>query len=249
MGGHVGHVTVPSSRQPGPQTGLGCRQIHTGHANLGKCELLAPGLNLRDELSGIKSERHVKPIVGTERVPAGALSPAGHWQGRWAHEEDTQAFARQLAASPAIIHATLTLQGDLGAGKTTLVRHLLRALGVQGRIKSPTYAVVEPHNAIGCAAMPEGEALPIWHFDFYRFNDPREWEDAGFRELFAGPGLKLVEWPERAGDFLPVVDLQIDIQPDDMTPESFADPEQNTPRTVHATALTATGLRLLEALV
>ncbi|WP_236582037.1 tRNA (adenosine(37)-N6)-threonylcarbamoyltransferase complex ATPase subunit type 1 TsaE [Hydrogenophaga sp. BPS33] len=187
-------------------------------------------------------------MVGTEPAPAG-LAPSGErWQGHWNSEEDTESFARQLASSPAIAHATLTLQGDLGAGKTTLVRHLLRALGVRGRIKSPTYAVVEPHSAIGCAAMPEGEPLPIWHFDFYRFNDPREWEDAGFRELFASPGLKLVEWPERAGDFLPVVDLQIDIQPDDMTPERLTDPDQVPRRTVLATALTPTGRRLLEVL-
>lgn len=181
-------------------------------------------------------------------MPAGTASPAHRWQGHWATEDDTQAFARRLASSPAITHATLTLQGDLGAGKTTLVRHLLRALSVQGRIKSPTYAVVEPHSAMGCPLMPAGVPLQIWHFDFYRFNDPREWEDAGFRELFASPGLKLVEWPERAGEFLPVIDLQIDIQPDDMTTSHLTDPEQDTQRTVHATALTPTGQRLLAAL-
>ncbi|MDR7095712.1 tRNA (adenosine(37)-N6)-threonylcarbamoyltransferase complex ATPase subunit type 1 TsaE [Hydrogenophaga laconesensis] len=180
-------------------------------------------------------------------MPAGTASPGHGWQGRWASEEDTQAFAARLAASPAITHATLTLQGDLGAGKTTLVRHLLRALGVRGRIKSPTYAVVEPHSAADSPAMPEGQPLQIWHFDFYRFNDPREWEDAGFRELFASPGLKLVEWPERAGEFLPVVDMEIDIQPDDMTSHASTDLD-DTRRTVRATALTDTGQRLLEAL-
>jgi hypothetical protein len=85
-------------------------------------------------------------------------------------------------------NAFIELHGDLGAGKTTLVRHLLRALGVQGRVKSPTYAVVEPHEVPG---------LAIWHFDFYRFTDPREWEDAGFRDVFASPGLKLAEWPRK----------------------------------------------------
>ncbi|MGE0349928.1 tRNA (adenosine(37)-N6)-threonylcarbamoyltransferase complex ATPase subunit type 1 TsaE [Hydrogenophaga sp.] len=196
----------------------------------------------------MKSELHVKPIVGTGPVPAGPASPAATWHGRWTTEEDTQAFARQLATSPAIAHATLTLRGDLGAGKTTLVRHLLHALGVRGRIKSPTYAVVEPHSAIDCAVMPAGEPLHIWHFDFYRFNDPREWEDAGFRELFASPGLKLVEWPERAGDFLPVVDLRIDIEPDEMPPHTHIDLDQDTHRRVSATALTPTGHLLLEAL-
>jgi tRNA threonylcarbamoyladenosine biosynthesis protein TsaE len=96
--------------------------------------------------------------------------------------------------------------------------------------------------------MPAGEPLLIWHFDFYRFNDPREWEDAGFRELFASPGLKLVEWPERAGDFLPPVDLRIDIEPDEMTTHAHIDLDKDTHRKVSATALTPTGRLLLEAL-
>jgi tRNA threonylcarbamoyladenosine biosynthesis protein TsaE len=175
---------------------------------------LAPGLYARDELSSIQTGIHVPPIVGTPEasgVPGGSL-----WRAHWTNEADTAAFAQRLATCPAIAHATLALHGDLGAGKTTLVRHLLRALGVRGRIKSPTYAVVEPHSAIDCPVMPAGEPLHIWHFDFYRFNDPREWEDAGFRELFASPGLKLVEWPERAGAYLPLIDLDIDIRSDDM---------------------------------
>ncbi|MCU0762768.1 MAG: tRNA (adenosine(37)-N6)-threonylcarbamoyltransferase complex ATPase subunit type 1 TsaE [Hydrogenophaga sp.] len=169
----------------------------------------------------------------------------------WANETDTQAFAAALAACPAVAHATMALHGDLGAGKTTFVRHLLRALGVRGRIKSPTYAVVEPHSAIDCPLMPAGEPLSIWHFDFYRFNDPREWEDAGFRELFAAPGLKLVEWPERAGDFLPPLDLSLTIEPG---PPTFAsmplDPadEPAEPRLVTVAAHTAVGQRLLQAL-
>lgn len=74
---------------------------------------------------------------------------------------------------------------------------------MQGRIKSPTYAVVEPHQA---------EDLPVWHFDFYRFTDPREWEDAGFRDIFAGPGLKLAEWPGNAGSLTPPADIAIYIE-------------------------------------
>lgn len=124
----------------------------------------------------------------------------------WTSETDTDTWARQLAACPQARHATVTLHGDLGAGKTTFVRHLLRAMGVAGRIKSPTYAVVEPHQAHG----PLGD-VAVWHFDFYRFEDPREWEDAGFRDLFASPGLKLVEWPDKAGPHLPVPDLAVHI--------------------------------------
>jgi tRNA threonylcarbamoyladenosine biosynthesis protein TsaE len=162
-------------------------------------------------------ESHL-PIV--ETVPArgvDAAPPVGDDTLRllWHSEDDTATFARRLAALTALRNAFIELHGDLGAGKTTLVRHLLRALGVSGRIKSPTYAVVEPHEAPGLGA--EAPPLSIWHFDFYRFNDPREWEDAGFRDVFASPGLKLAEWPEKAAGVLPVADLaiHIDTQPDE----------------------------------
>ena len=144
----------------------------------------------------------------------------------WHREDDTQAFAARLAAQPALRNSFIELHGDLGAGKTTLVRHLLRALGVQGRIKSPTYAVVEPHET------PDG--LQAWHFDFYRFSDPREWEDAGFRDVFASPGLKLAEWPEKAGALLPRADLVIHI-----------DAQADGTRRVSLQAPTATGRGLL----
>jgi tRNA threonylcarbamoyladenosine biosynthesis protein TsaE len=146
----------------------------------------------------------------------------------WAEEADCQAFAARLAQAEALRNAFITLQGPLGAGKTTLVRHLLRALGVQGRIKSPTYAVVEPHQA---------GSLAISHFDFYRFDDPREWVDAGLRDLFAAPGLKLAEWPEKAQGQLPVADLAITLLP-------LADDS----RRATLQAGTATGRALLEAL-
>ena len=132
----------------------------------------------------------------------------------WADEEATRDYAARLASHPAIANAFIELHGDLGAGKTTLVRHLLRALGVRERIKSPTYTVMEPHEV---AARDGADALQVFHFDFYRFNDPREWEDAGFRDVFAGPGLKIAEWPEKAAGLLPPADLviRIDAQPDD----------------------------------
>ena len=103
----------------------------------------------------------------------------------------------------------MALHGNLGAGKTTFVRHLLRALGVTGRIKSPTYAVVEPYEVTA-----SGQPLQIWHFDFYRFSDPREWEDAGFRDLFASSGLKLCEWPEHAQGVMPMPDVDLHIEVD-----------------------------------
>ncbi|WP_229722687.1 tRNA (adenosine(37)-N6)-threonylcarbamoyltransferase complex ATPase subunit type 1 TsaE [Xylophilus rhododendri] len=135
-------------------------------------------------------------IVGTPSPPSLTLA--------WADEDATQAFALRLAGAAELRHAFIALHGDLGAGKTTFVRHLLRALGIEGRIKSPTYAVVEPHQVSG----PDG-AWPVSHFDFYRFDDPREWEDAGFRDIFAAEGLKLAEWPEKAAGVLPVPDLDI----------------------------------------
>jgi tRNA threonylcarbamoyladenosine biosynthesis protein TsaE len=134
-------------------------------------------------------------------------------------------LAAALATRPALRDAYVELHGPLGAGKTTFVRHLLRALGVQGRIKSPTYAVLEPYSVGG---------LVISHFDFYRFSDPREWADAGFRDLFAAPGLKLAEWPANAAGALPRPDLRLQITP-----------RNDDRRDVLAEALTPRGLELL----
>ena len=122
----------------------------------------------------------------------------------WPDEAACAAWAGRLAQRPGLHDARIELHGPLGAGKTTFVRHLLRALGVQGRVKSPTYAVLESYSLPG---------LEIFHFDFYRFNDPREWDDAGFRDLFAQPGLKQSEWPERVAGRLPLADLSLHIEP------------------------------------
>jgi tRNA threonylcarbamoyladenosine biosynthesis protein TsaE len=94
------------------------------------------------------------------------------------------------------------LVGDLGAGKTTLVRATLRGLGHTGRVRSPTYTLVEPY----VLERPAGE-LALYHFDLYRFTDPAEWADAGFREYFDSGAICLVEWPQRAGRLLGVPDL------------------------------------------
>lgn len=145
----------------------------------------------------------------------------------WPNEVATQLFAAALAKQPALDNAFIELRGDLGAGKTALVRHLLHALGVPGRVKSPTYAVVEPYELVG---------LNVWHFDFYRFNDPREWEEAGLRDIFASVGLKLVEWPDKAAGFLPRADLVIHL-------EAINDDA----RQVRLSAQTGIGLALLQA--
>ncbi len=125
----------------------------------------------------------------------------------WPDEAHTAAFAHCLATL-ALAHLQaggrvhIELRGDLGAGKTTFTRHLLRHMGVEGRIKSPSYGVVQPYEVNGLQ-----QPISIWHFDFYRFEDPREWEDAGFRDIFDTPGLTIVEWPDKAGGLLPPADV------------------------------------------
>jgi len=103
---------------------------------------------------------------------------------------------------------TIYLRGELGAGKTTLVRGILRALGHAGAVKSPTYTLVELY---------EVSRLHLHHFDFYRFHDPKEWIDAGFRESFNGRTVSLIEWPERAAGVegmspLPRADLEVALE-------------------------------------
>jgi tRNA threonylcarbamoyladenosine biosynthesis protein TsaE len=136
-------------------------------------------------------------------------------------------MAHALAASPAIRTAFIALEGPLGAGKTTFSRALLRALGETGRIKSPTFALLEPYDIQG---------LKVAHMDLYRMNHPREFHDAGLQDALGDEGLKLMEWPERAGEWLPVPDLrvQIEVQDDDS-------------RHVVLLAHTPSGMALIEA--
>jgi len=128
----------------------------------------------------------------------------------WPDELACAETARRIAGHRALRNAFIELHGPLGAGKTTFARHLLHGLGVEGAIKSPTYALMEPYRAHASQG-----GFEIAHCDFYRFDDPEEWEDAGFREVFANPGLKLVEWPEKAAGLLPDCDLRVWITPRD----------------------------------
>ena len=175
--------------------------------------------------------QHSLPIVESLAAAAPPLACATLLL---ADESATAALAARLADCPQIDRAHLHWRGDLGSGKTTMVRHLLRALGVTGRIKSPSYAIVETY------ALEKG---PRWatgidavHADFYRFINPQEWEDAGLRELFAEPGLKLVEWPEKAAGLLPMPDLELHL-------ETLADQRRRLRLCAHS----ALGLGLLEA--
>ena len=117
---------------------------------------------------------------------------------------DTLALGGALAPGlhPGMV---IYLCGDLGAGKTTLARGILRALGITESIKSPTFTLVEPYTI---------SSLYLYHFDFYRFTRSDEWVDAGLREYFNSESVCLIEWPEKAGGELPAPDLRIDIDID-----------------------------------
>ncbi len=110
--------------------------------------------------------------------------------------------------------ALFTLRGDLGAGKTTLVRAVLRGLKVTGRIKSPSYALVEPYAIDRKSLKLKGTLqTSAYHIDLYRFSSPDEWDDAGLREILDGQSLCLVEWPEHAPALLPRADVELAFQP------------------------------------
>ena len=114
----------------------------------------------------------------------------------------TRRLGEALAAGAApgrVLH----LSGDLGSGKTSLVRGMLRALGHVGRVKSPSYALVEPYSL---------SSINFYHFDFYRFRNASEWLSSGFQEYFNPGAVCVVEWPERAGGLLPPPDLHLRLE-------------------------------------
>lgn len=115
---------------------------------------------------------------------------------------DTEAFGARIAAALPDVRLVY-IRGPLGAGKTTLVRGLLRALGYHEPVKSPTFTLVEPYSF---------EGWSLYHFDLYRLNDPGELEFIGFRDYVQG-GVCVVEWPERGQPLLPLPDVDVMIQP------------------------------------
>lgn len=133
-----------------------------------------------------------------------------------------RALAAELAA-PLVIY----LQGDLGAGKTTLVRGLLRGLGVTGACKSPTYTLVEPYEVAG---------WQVFHFDLYRLQSPEELDFIGLRDYVDQEAICLFEWPDRAPEMLPAADLELRLEP------------RGEGREVTAEAHSAAGERLLGTL-
>jgi len=152
---------------------------------------------------------------------------AAHARLHLPDEQATDALARQLAPLVGATGGWIYLHGELGAGKTALTRALLRACGVTGRIKSPSYALLESYKVSN---------LYFYHFDFYRFSDPSEWLDAGFRDVFRNDAVILIEWPERAANLLPAPDLTISL--------AYAEPGRDADLHAH----TARGQTWLDAL-
>jgi tRNA threonylcarbamoyladenosine biosynthesis protein TsaE len=131
---------------------------------------------------------------------------------------------------------TIYLHGDLGAGKTTLVRGILHSLGYVGKVKSPTYTLVESYEIKSHTI----SNLMLYHFDLYRFNDEEEWESAGFRDYFNTRSVCLIEWPEKAQSVLPTPDLNVTL-----AIKNFG---ENTGRSIHVFAQSALGQQCLQAI-
>jgi tRNA threonylcarbamoyladenosine biosynthesis protein TsaE len=144
-------------------------------------------------------------------------------------EQDTEGFALELAKQIQNLFQSknnhldkalhFSLVGDLGVGKTTLTRHILRSLGHMGKVKSPTYGLCEPYqlniNVKNHTNATSKITLPFHHFDLYRMSYAKEWMDAGFRDVFSEPGICMVEWPEKAEGTLPQADWIISLSTND----------------------------------
>ena len=126
-------------------------------------------------------------------------------------EGDTASLAQRFAATlehhlqkNPNTHLNISLQGDLGAGKTTFARYLIQGMGHEGKVKSPTYTLCEPYPL-----KLQNQNYTAHHFDLYRMKNPLEWQEAGFSEYFDVPGFCLIEWPEKAEGTLPPFDIAV----------------------------------------
>ncbi|MHA6832756.1 tRNA (adenosine(37)-N6)-threonylcarbamoyltransferase complex ATPase subunit type 1 TsaE [Ralstonia pseudosolanacearum] len=185
------------------------------------------------------------PTVPPAAAPAGLTEPLAERTVPLVDEAATAAFGAAFAHAVRVLGPRplqVQLSGDLGAGKTTLSRAILHGLGHAGRVRSPTYTLVEPYEVPGASGTQK-----VYHFDLYRFVDPEEWTDAGFRDCFAEPALCLVEWPEKAQALLGTPDLHIALAIDTVH-ETYDDGVEHAPRLARLSARTPTGLQLLQLL-
>jgi tRNA threonylcarbamoyladenosine biosynthesis protein TsaE len=189
---HIIQLAVPTEYEPFQQASFGFSKIGVADAYGLKAKFMRPCTYLCGKYGVIILLRVL--ILHNHDDSRITLSLAD--------ENATITLARRLAASlkPGMV---IYLQGDLGAGKTTLVRGVLNALGYTGRVKSPTYTLVEPYHIAG---------LDLRHFDLYRLHEKEEWEAAGFRDEFDGYKIFFIEWPEHALGLIPQADVKIDFE-------------------------------------
>ena len=152
-------------------------------------------------------------------------------------EAETASLAQRLAANLTQYllqnpkaHLNISLEGDLGAGKTTFARYLIQGMGYEGKVKSPTYTLCEPYPI-----QIDKTTFTAHHFDLYRMKDPLERQEAGFGEYFDVPGFCLIEWPEKAEDTLPAFDIAIQLKAG----------AEDTERDIQIEAKTASGISVL----
>lgn len=155
-------------------------------------------------------------------------------------EAETASLAKNFAAAISQLlsktpnaHLNISLEGDLGAGKTTFARYLIQGMGHEGKVKSPTYTLCEPYPL-----QVNKTAFTAHHFDLYRMKDPLEWQEAGFGEYFDVPGFCLIEWPEKAEGTLPAFDIQI----------ALSAGAQDDERNIQINAMTALGQSILDVM-
>ena len=171
---------------------------------------------------------------------------------RLENEQATEQLAHKFVR---VLHAgdLVFLSGDLGAGKTTFTRHLIRALGLDTRVKSPTYTLLESYD------LPESApARTVHHFDLYRLSDPREWYSAGFEETLNEDSIVVIEWADKAQGALSKPDWRIHLthdepqdEPDSNVPSADASEEStffDVPRFVVIEAVSARALGLIAQL-
>lgn len=205
MFGHIIHLAVAAEFQPAQKSGAGLRDVGSGNADRGEAEFLSPVLDFSDQRSFV--DFLCLACCGVGYVGVIRLHSPNHSSSEvqaslaldLPDEPSTTALAGLLAPllAPGMV---VWLDGDLGAGKTTLVRALLRNLGYAGPVKSPTYTLVEVYVI---------SSIYWYHFDFYRFNDPEEFADAGLGEYFRDDAVCLVEWPGKAAGHVPQADLAL----------------------------------------